>query len=218
MSQTTENAATIQVSEEAWIEILPTAALLHLRLKADRFFSGRAALEKAEELRRLIVVLGARGFPDDAVTLEGGALDVSTGLFGRSSSVTYRVRVAVKDVDRLADALDAVASCKSATLDSIEWDYQGPTKAHAAALTDCATRALSKAKTLAAALGVDIARVRSVREERDASAAPQIFPQMLGAPFPASRARSSIASEIGGLELAPPKKVGVRVLLECEIA
>ncbi len=88
------------VAEEAWEDVRPTAAILRVALTADCFFSDRAVLEKAEELRRLVAALNARGIPAEAVSLEGATLDVSSGLFTRSSSVTYRVRILVKDVGR----------------------------------------------------------------------------------------------------------------------
>src|SRR5512134_2615736 len=118
---TTDNF--IHVSEEAWGEQRPRAVSIHLILTADKFFSGRAAFDKAVELRKLVMALGERDFPDTAVALTGATLDVSTGLFTKSSSVTYRVRVHVADVERLPDALDAIAESKQARVTHLDWDY-----------------------------------------------------------------------------------------------
>jgi uncharacterized protein YggE len=205
----------LHVTEDAFGEIAPTSAMLHVLLTSDRFFSGRAALERAEEIKRLVVSLMARGIPDDAVALEGASLDVSSGLFTKSSSVTYRLRVHVRDVDRVGDALDAVADCKKATLTNLTWDYAGAS-AGTKLLEECAARAMARAKALAGALGVAIEGVHAVREQEIGEAAPMM--PMGGAPMMAMRARGSIASEIGGLELAPKKKVGVRVELDCRLA
>ena len=158
----------------------------------------------------------ARGIPDDAVALEGASLDVSSGLFTKSSSVTYRLRVHLRDLDRVGDALDAVADCKKATLTNLTWDYAGAS-AGTTILAECAARAMAKAKALAGALGVAIDGVHAVREQAISEAAPMMMP-MGAAPLAAMRQRASIASEIGGLELAPKKKVGVRVELECRLA
>ncbi len=207
----------LHVVETAYDEVAPQKALLHVVLTADRFFSGRAALAKAEELRRLVGLLASRGISEDAVSLEGASLDVSSGLFTKSSSVTYRVRIEVKEVDRVADALDAVAECKKATLTNVTWDYANA-KASAELLAACAGRALAKAKALAAAVDVRIEGVHSAREEELSEGTP-FAPGAAagyGAPMP-MRTRGSIASELGGLDLAPKKKVGVRVLLECRL-
>jgi uncharacterized protein YggE len=214
---TTQNTHGIVVTEEAWTEIKPTSAFLHVRLIADRLFSGKAALQKAEELRKLIVSLSARDIPDDAVSLEGASLDVSSGLFTRSSSVTYRVRIHVKEIERIADALDAVAECKKATLDNIDWDYPHGGEGGPELLAEAAKRALIKAERLAAALGVSITKINAAREE--AIADHPVYAQPAGGmAFRApAKGRLSIASEIGGLDLAPSKQVGVRVHLECDV-
>lgn len=207
------------VAEEAWEDVRPTAAILRVALTADRFFSDRAVLEKAEELRRLVANLGARGIPAEAVSLEGATLDVSSGLFARSSSVTYRVRILVKDVERVADVIDAIAESKRATLSGVEWDYRSASRAPSPMLGECAARALAKAQALAAALSVRVVRVRTVREEELSDRGPVAAHLPYGAPQSmVPRSRGSVASELGGLELAPTKKMGVRVHLECEIA
>lgn len=214
---TTEKTHGIVVTEEAWTEIKPTSAFLHVRLTADRFFSGKAALQKAEELKKLIVSLSARDIRDDAVSLQGASLDVSSGLFTRSSSVTYRVRIHVREIERLADALDAVSECKKATLDDIDWDYPHGGEGGPELLAEAAKRAMTKAKALAAALGVSIAKVRAAREEAIVEHAVYAQPAGGMAFRAAAKGRLSIASEIGGLDLAPSKQVGVRVHLECDV-
>ena len=216
---TKETSPSLDVSETCWAEIAPTAADLHVVLTADRFFSGRAAIEKAEELRRLRALLGEREIDAAAMSLEGASLDVSSGLFTRSSSVTYRVRIHLTDLDLVAAALDAVAHAKSAQLSHVSWDYSGPSDAQAALLADCATRAAAKAKALAAALGVDLAAVRSVREVRSGEdGGPPHYPMAMGEIGAARKRGGSIRDELAGLELAPKKKVSVAVAITYEIA
>jgi uncharacterized protein YggE len=209
---TTDNF--IHVSAEAWGDEKPRAALIHVTLTADKLFSGRAAFDKAVELRRLVSALGARDIPDSAVALQGATLDVSTGLFTRSSSVTYRVRIRIDDIERLADALDAIAESKQARLSHLEWDYAASSNDEL--MADCATRAMAKAKRLATSLGVTLAGVHSVHEEQMADPPPYpAYPQMMMAGYDAPAGmmprRSRFGAELEGLDLAPTKKVGVRV-------
>jgi uncharacterized protein YggE len=199
----------IEVVETAWAEIAPTAAYIHVVLTSDRFFSGRAALEKAEELRRLCGALASADIPESRVALEGASLDVSSGLFTKSSSVTYRLRIHLVDLELLAPALDVIANAKKATLSHVEWDYTNA-PANDAILAQAAKRASSKARTLAEALGVTLGRIETAREER----LEDEVPVSLGAPKGAVKmraARSSVANELAGLDLAPKKNVGVRV-------
>jgi uncharacterized protein YggE len=212
----TPDVPVIEVSETAWGEIAPAAARIHVVLGADKLFSGAAALKKAEELRLLCAALESSGVPATRVALEGVSLDVSTGVFTRSSSVTYRVRVHLVDLDLLASALDAIAGAKKATLSHIEWDYDSATGEAEELLARCATRAAAKAKALASALGVSMEGLRCAREERldGESTSPQ---PLFGAPAMARARTGSIGSELAGLDLAPKKRVGVRVRLEYAI-
>ena len=211
----------LDVSETAWAEIAPTAADLHVILTSDRFFSGKAAIKKAEELRRLVGLLQENGVAESAVSLEGASLDVSSGLFTRSSSVTYRVRIHLADLDLVGAALDAVANAKSARLSHVGWDYTGPNGSHAALLGDCAARAAGKAKALAQALDMRLAGVRTAREVRlDHELTPPYGMAGMGMPM-AAKGRGgaiSITEELAGLELAPKKKISVRVDVTYDLA
>jgi hypothetical protein len=197
----------IHVSEQAWAEISPRAALVHVTLSADRLFSGRAALEKAGELRKLVVALRERAIPESSIALEGASLDVSTGLFSKSSSVTYRVRIAAS-ADKLPEVLEVIAAAKQANLTNVEWDYPvGPTDELVA---ECTLEAAARGRHIAATLGVAIGRVHRV----------EVTPIDDGYADPTSVARggyrmrlSSMATELSGIELAPTKKIGVRVAI-----
>ena len=220
MSQ--ENRRLLHVSEQASDEITPTSAYLHLVLTSDSFFSGRAAFEKATELKQLANALTARDIPLDAMSLQGASMEVDTGIFMRSSRVTYRVRIHVKRVERLADALDAIAESKKAVLVSTEWDY-GDT-APPELLARCTKSAMTKARAIVEALGVTIHNVFQVHEgETNSQAFQQGLAMGYGAPsLPraggAMRSRASVATELGGLELAPRKKVTVHVTLQLEVS
>ena len=203
----------LHVSEDAWGEIAPSAADVHVTLTSDRFFSGAAALAKAEELRALVTAVTARAIPESAVSLEGVTLDVSSGVFSRSSSATYRVRIHLADTSKLPDVLDAVSGAKKAILSHVAWDYSG-SKTPDSLLTSCAERAAAKARALGAALGVTLTRLHRVEEEELGDAAQAMTAGGYGAPKGGMfRMRSSIASELSGLDLTPTKKVGARVKL-----
>lgn len=209
----------LHVTEHAHGELRPRAATLHVTLTAVRFFSGGAALAKSEELRKLVDALVACGVPETAVSLAGASLDVSTGLFSRSSSVTYRVRVHVTELDLLAAVLEAISSAKQATLEGIAWDHgpgglDGPDGVDEL-LAECAKRAAAKARRLAAALGATLAGIHEVHEERLGEPAPgHAFGEndvRLARVVACARARARIDHELAGLDLAPPRPVTVLV-------
>jgi hypothetical protein len=200
----------IHVSEEAWGDQRPRAVSIHVILTADKLFSGRAAFEKATELRKLAMALAERDFPDSAIALTGASLDVSTGIFTKSSSVTYRIRIRVDDSERLPDALEAIAECKQARLTHLDWDYSNSVTEEL--LVECATRAIAKAKRLATALGVALGDVQGVHEEQIGET--QVPPTLMPHAYPMAMhfaARPRMGADFEGLDLAPTKKVGVRV-------
>jgi uncharacterized protein YggE len=213
---TTPAPSLLHVTEQAHGELRPRAATLHVTLTAFRFFSGGAALAKSEELRKLVDALVACGVPETAVSLAGASLDVSTGLFSRSSSVTYRVRVHVTELDLLASVLEAISSAKQATLDRIAWDHghDGPDGVDQL-LAECAARAAAKARRLAAALGATLDGIHEVHEEQLGDSAPRPFDDDVRmarvVACAKARARSSIDHELAGLELAPPRPITVLV-------
>jgi hypothetical protein len=202
----TQTPSLISVNEQAWGEISPRAAIVHFMLTDQRWFSGRAALDKAVELRKLVVAFRERAIAETAITLEGASLDVSTGLFSKSSSVTYRVRVTVP-VEQVAEVLDVLANAKQATLTFVEWDYaSGPPDELVA---ECSLRAVARAKHVAQTLGVAIAGVHAIEVHPLVENDHTMYP--VAAAGMVYRRKSSVSSELAGLELAPTKKIGVRV-------
>lgn len=202
--------ALLEVHDSATGDVSPTSAFVHVLLVGDRFFSGRAALEKAEELRRLVAALATRGIDEGSIALEGVSVDVSSGVFTKSSSVTYRVRISLENLDLLPGVLDAVAEAKKATLTHVEWNYDDNAAEEHALLRKAGERARAKARVLAESVGTSLGALHSVREERISEARPERA-AMLGAPGPMRARAGSVAEELSGLELAPKKKVTIRV-------
>lgn len=198
----------LEVSDSATGDVSPTSAFVHVVLTSDRFFSGRAAFENAEELRRLASLLAARGIAESGIALEGASADVSSGMFSKSSAVTYRVRVLVQSPELLPGVLDAVSETKKASLTNVEWNYDDNAAEEHALLRTAGERAVAKARVLAESVGGRLGPLQSVREER--AHLPGAAPAPFGAPMMA-RARTSVAQELSGLELAPKQRVTVRV-------
>lgn len=155
------------------------------------------------------------------MSLEGASIDVSTGLFSRSSSVTYRVRVRVVEVELLGAALEIVSQAKKPKLSHLEWSYDGGSDEEDALLRAAGARAVAKAKRLAAAVGVELGALRTAREERHDEHAPPPPLAFAAEAQPAVRSAASlspsVSREFSGLELAPKKRVTVHVYLSYAI-
>lgn len=202
--------ALIEAVDSAKADILPTSASVHITLTGDKFFSGSAAFSKAEELRKLAEALESRGIPKTALSLSGATVDVSSGVFTKSSSVTYRVRVLVEDPELLASVLDVVSEAKKALLTRLDWNYDDHGAEERQLLRTAGERAALKARVLAESVGGKLGALHSVREERSADAPREVAYGVAPAAM-RMRASGSIAEELGGLELAPKRQVTVRV-------
>ncbi len=204
----------LEARDSATGDVSPTSAFVHVVLTGNRFFSGRAAFAKAEELRQLATALEARGVPETALALEGASVDVTSGLFTKSSSVTYRVRITVEDLEKLGGVLDSIAEAKKASLTHLEWNYDDSADQELAILRKAGERAAAKARVLAEAVGARLGALHSVREEREGEPKSPVSGHF-AAPQMAMRARlsESIEHELGGLDLAPKKKVTIRVVV-----
>jgi len=208
---TPTNPPLLEVHDSATGDVSPTSAFVHLVLSCDRFFSGSAAFEKAEDLRRLATALAARGIPQSALALEGVSVDVSSGVFTKSSSVTYRVRIVIENLELLSSVLDAVGETKKASLTHMEWNYDDNSLEEHALIRKAGARATAKARVLAESVGATLGPLRSIREERIEPTVRERGPAMLTAAPPMRRRSESVAEELGGLELAPKKRITIRV-------
>jgi uncharacterized protein YggE len=212
----TPNPPLLEARDSATGDVAPTSAFVHVVLAGDRFFSGRVAFEKAEELRRLATALAARGVAEAALALEGASVDVTSGLFTKSSSVTYRVRITVENLDLLGGVLDAIGELKKVTLTHLEWNYEDSSE-ELTILRRAGERAAQKARVLAEAVGATLGALHSVREEREGEPR-HAAPVLAGAPQAMRARKASIEQEIGGLDLAPKKKVTIRVFVTFSLA
>ena len=203
--------AVIEAVDSATADISPISASVHVTLTGDKFFSGNAAFSKAEEVRKLAEALESRGIPKAALSLVGATVDVSSGVFTKSSSVTYRVRIVVEDLELLGSVLDTVSEAKKASLTRLEWNYDDHSEEERQLLRTAGERAAAKALALAESVGEKLGALHSAREERVAETPQRGEVASYGVAPAMMRARGSVAEELGGLELAPKRQVMVRV-------
>ena len=200
---------TIQVSEEHTGDIPASSAKLFVDVQGSRLFSGGSAATEAAEVRRLIDALVAAGAGPKDAEIVNVHLDVQKGVFSKSSSATYSLRILCPDPGRLTSLLDAIADQKNCTLQRVAWDFGGTNERRAEWLALCAGRARAKASAIAAALGHELAGVERIVEERTPEA--ELRVQTLGAVPGMARRSVSVSDELGGLELSPRRALTVKL-------
>ncbi len=214
----------VDVTEQLLEDVPASGARLHVSITDSEAFTGQAALKQAKEVRRLLQGLGRQGIVEEQVSLQSVYIDVKEGIFSKSSSATYRLAVRCEDLDLLPGALDAITSQKNCTLGRIEWLYEGADALRLGWLQRCIHKARAKAEAMCQALGQPLGEVLRLQEqalgdpqEEELRTAPQAgFGEelMLTA---RRRGGGSIAAELPASELAPTRRMGVRVLARYRI-
>lgn len=199
-------------------EVAADRAELHVTVQGSSLVMGDMALTRAREVGQLVADLEAVGVNESDVTLESVRANTSTGLIGKSSSVTYALRIVCRDLKGLADVLGAITSQKNTTLASIVWKYPDDGARWLALLDDCLRQAQDKAVRIAAALGVSLTGVRRFEESRIDPEGDAHFTKM-ASPETFSRARAmAIGDAELGMEVAHSKRISVRVEIEYRVS
>jgi uncharacterized protein YggE len=199
----------LELTEHAETEVPASSAELRVVITGTRLFVGGSAWREAAEVRRLIEGLRHYGAGDNDVTLANVAVDVSKGVIAKSSSATYRLRVACHDLTRLPSYLDAVSDLKNARLEGVRWIFDGAEGKRLECMRRCVDQAKAKAAAIAEALGEPLGGVFRVQDA--ASIAPvreTAVPLGMPAP-PMAMARARVSDELAGLDLRPSETVRV---------
>jgi uncharacterized protein YggE len=198
---------------EHYEDLSADRAELIVTVQGSSLVTGRAALSKAKEVARLVDELGRFGISADDISLEDVQAEVSSGILGKSSSATYRLRVRCKNLDLLPEALGAVTAAKNARLDDIEWRYPDSYDRQIQWLEAAIRRANSKAIAAAGALGARITGVHKLTELRlDPEEASVAYGSVSAAPM---RRRAEPIDL--GFSLNHQKRAGVRVTIEYRV-
>jgi uncharacterized protein YggE len=198
-------------------EVLADRADLVVTIRGSSLVTGSAALNKAREVRQLAEDLAQVGVVAGDIRLLSVSAETSTGVIGKSSTASYRLRVRCTKLDDLADVLGVITGQKNTHLTSVEWGYPDLEPIRDRLLQQGLTRAAAKAALMASALGSRIERAHAVNESPlDADEAPG--PRMYRAAAMPEAQRSRMTSEDLGLAVTHSKRIGVQVEVVFRIA
>jgi hypothetical protein len=210
MRKLMEQPDTITIEVVEADEINADNADLFVTIKGKSLFTGQEALKKAGEVRELVEGLTAFGLGEDEILIQSVQADVSTGVIGKQSSATYRLRIKCSKLDELADILGIITSQKNTSLGQIVWRYREYEEFKAKLLEQCLLRSRQKAENVGASLGVDLLGVHEFHEEVYDSEAGFIPQAVAASPMAGVRARSNIKEELG-LSVSHAKRVTLKV-------
>ena len=189
-------------------------AVLFVTVQGASLVTGRAGLRKAKEVKSLVEALESCGISESDIGLEAVNAHISSGILGKSSSASYRLRIQCDQLDALPEVLGALTSAKNAELQQLVWRYAESAEEQARWLALCIAQANTKAAAAAAALGVRLVGVHRLTEhllnDQDSGA----HPQSMEVPF--ARALLSATPDMG-FDLSHHKSAGMRVSIEYRV-
>jgi len=158
----TPDTITVEVESERMVHA--DRADLLVRISGSSLISGDTVLKKAAEVRELVEALAAAGIGGDQVRVDGIHANSSSGLIGKSSSVTYSLRVEVPSMEKVAQAAGIIATRKNAALDRIQWHYDELEAIRQEMLSDALSRAQARSAVICRVLGQRIEGVHALQE------------------------------------------------------
>jgi uncharacterized protein YggE len=163
---------TISVAGTGTVTIVPDVADLHVGVVVQRASVKEARADAATAMDGVVKALRAAGVAERDIRTTTLSLqpvyDYNTN--GKAPKITgYEMRngvvATVRDLEKLADAVDGALAAGGTTLDGITFRVDDPSGAENQARTQAMEQARAKADALAKAAGVSIIGVASISEQ-----------------------------------------------------
>lgn len=200
----------IEVIGEHEDEQAANAVDLYLNIEGSAFFTGRAALSKAREIAALVESLQQAGLAADNIDVLSVSTTVQSGVFSKSSSANYELRVRVNNLELYGQVLGAISASKQVTLHRHDWRYPSDDAYLAQLLAKAAAQGAVKARAIAEALGARLAGIMHA-QERIVHADHEPRPQM--AMFASHRVRAAGEPADLGMQVQNRRKMKGEVQL-----
>ena len=212
----------LHIHETQSEEALAQKVDIYVTARGAALFIGDAALSKAREVNALLTELRALGLSDSDFQLVGVQADVSTGILGRNSSASYRLKIHCERLEALPDILGVITAQKNTSIQYLAWDYGDMEAIENLLLDRCLERASQRARRIAAGLGERIAGVQ--RFEERGHPAPDSDMRLAMAHYGSSgdaakyASRERVTTQDLGMQISHSRQVSVSVAIEYRMA
>ena len=170
---------TLRVAAEATVSQMPDRVYLDVGVGTESRHSQVAAARNAGVTSKVLAAVRRVAGPGAKLTTSNYSVVPQYRYFtnGRAPTrtgyaVSNVVRIRLNDLRRVAPVIDAASAAGANLQHSLRFALRDPQAARLRALADAARRARAAARALAAALGLRIVRIASVRETGPTGAAP----------------------------------------------
>lgn len=121
---------TIVVNTIRWRDVPASRVDVHVTVRGSSLLLGRAALDKAHEVRSLVAGLESIGVERSAVELLRVNARVASEMIGKSSDAAYELLVKLPRLDLLPEAVGLVVAQKNASVSRLAWVYDELDRIH----------------------------------------------------------------------------------------
>jgi uncharacterized protein YggE len=197
--------ATMSVSGHGSVSMVPDTASVVLGVTTNETTLSEAQAEATAAMEAIIAAVKAAGVEDRDIQTTNFSVNIiydyddsgyPTRIIGYE--VSNQVAVKVRDLDSLGALLDAVVAAGANTIYGISFFVDDPSAANSQARQLAVEDALAKANELAAAAGLEVARVTYITESYSAPPAPYYA----GAADAAAESAARVPIQAGSTEVA----------------
>ena len=213
----TDQQSLIEVFESIEEDVAATGADLRITISGARYFAGEAALQQAQEVRRVIDALVAAGIAETDIGIASVRVDTTKGVVLRSSSATYQLAVRCRDTALVAGAIDATSGQKNLVLNQVIWRYDVAESWRHTWLARAVKQAKAAADAMADAAGKTVSHPHRIVDETHGPSSDRNWRGSVpGAGSDdgyglASKMRRRVVDALENLELAPKQTQVVKV-------
>lgn len=213
----TDQHSLIEVFESIDEDVSATGADLRITISGARYFAGEAALQQAQEVRKVIDALVAAGIAEADVGIASVRVDTTKGVVLRSSSATYQLAVRCRDTARVAGAIDATSGQKNLVLNQVTWRYDIDDSIRHGWLGRAVRQAKAAADAMAEAAGKKVSHPHRIVDETHTPSADRHWRGTApgagsdGAYALGSKMQRRVVDALENLELAPKQTQTVKV-------
>jgi uncharacterized protein YggE len=218
MKERIEQPDTITIETDEFEEIFADSVDLFVTIKGKSLFTGEEAFKKAREVRELVESLTSYGIPEADILLQSVRANVSTGITGKQSSATYRLRIKCSKLDTLADLLGIITTQQNSELAQMIWRYSHIEDVRAKLLEKCLSKSKQKAERVASSLGIELLGVHELDEQVSDTEITSALPPPVAAASPRAAFRGrSVTKEELGLSVSHSKRVYLRLMVRYRV-
>lgn len=149
----------LRISETVTTEIEAIQAIILLNVASEKIIFGNAAIVASEDLKSVIDKIKQIS---EAIEVETDSiyLQTNSGMFGKSSTADYRVKIKVNDLSLLGAILGICAEAKKIEIQSLSWEYDEASE-KLALIRQAVQKAKQKADQMMEVIGYQVVGIRS---------------------------------------------------------